>query len=521
MINIHIKKYSFILFAVILFCLTTESFAQDTTKSLAFKNNKPERRSTFFYQPDLAYQIWQQFTLIREANKGDALAQHELGLRYLLGDGFDADTLQGAHWIKKAADQNLAAAKFNYGILLINGWGVQWNPFEAFKYFSDAANSGMNQAQYIFGLLHTDNLIVKRNWNKAYYWVKKASDGGFEEAQKILTEIEDKVPLASKDSLSIFTEPDTTSNDKSNSLTSSIGLVYIDFDLIADTVRSVTDKDLLTDLLNTGNNQLADTLGIKDKYDSVAVYDSYRLEVLHNFANTGSPEALTLLGRFYETGFIYEQDLLTAAMYYLRGVRMDSPRAPFLLWEMIRKENFNSILQQSIKEENPDAMYVWYSLNNLGLDNRITTHDAMNLLLKAASKNHVPSLVELGLDYYTGRNLVQNHSEAVRCWMEAEKLGSKEAEVRIETAKIFGYIDSQDIISSVNRLKSLSDEGSVLAQVTLAYCYEHGIGIKKSVAEAVKFYRYAAQRGSRYAYRELKRLYDSIRPVESEFVTGD
>ncbi len=500
-----------------------DSFSQDTTKSLAFKNNKPERRTSFFYQPDLAYQIWQQFTLMREANNGDALAQHELGLRYLLGDGFDADTIQGAYWIKKAADQNLMAAKFNYGILLINGWGTEWNPFEAFKCFSEAANSGMDQAQYIFGLLHADNLIVKRNWNKAYYWVKKAADSGFEEAQNILPELEDKVPLASNDSLNIFNIPDTTisQDDKTKSLTSSIGLVYIDFDLIADTIRSVSDKELLTDLLNTGNDILADTLGIKTKDDSVAVYDSLRLEVLNNFANTGSPEALTLLGRFYETGFIYEKNLVTAAMYYLRAVRMDSPRAPFLLWELIRNENFNSMLQQYVREENTDAMYVWYGLNNLGLDNQITAEDAINLLLKAASKNHIPSLVELGLNYYTGRNVVQNHEAAVRNWTQALKLGSKEAEVRIETAKIFVYIDSPDPVSSTRRLKSLSEEGSVLAQVTLAYCSEKGIGMKKSEAEAVKYYRYAAQRGSRYAYRELKRLYDSIRPTESQFVTED
>src|SRR3989304_2623443 len=92
------------------------SFAQDTTSSLAYKKNKPNKRPTPFYQPDLAYRLWQQFNLIREANSGNAFAQHELGLRYLLGDGVVADTTLGGTWIKKAADPRPPVPVLNYGI---------------------------------------------------------------------------------------------------------------------------------------------------------------------------------------------------------------------------------------------------------------------------------------------------------------------------------------------------------------------------------------------------------------------
>ncbi|MEJ2494164.1 MAG: tetratricopeptide repeat protein [Ignavibacteriaceae bacterium] len=144
------------------------NYAQDTTKSLAFKDNHPFIEAPYFYRPDLGYQIWQQFKLTREANSGDVLAQHELGLRYLLGEGVPADTSKAVYWIRRAAEQNLASAKYNYAILLINGWGVEWNPFQAFKYFREAAKAGMIQAQYVVGILYTDNLIVKRDMNYAY-----------------------------------------------------------------------------------------------------------------------------------------------------------------------------------------------------------------------------------------------------------------------------------------------------------------------------------------------------------------
>ena len=149
--------------------------AQDSTKSLAFKKNRPYRNNPYFYQPDLSYQILQQFKLVQIANSGDPLAQHELGLRLLTGEGIAADTITAVYWIKKAASQKLTSALYNYGIMLINGWGTEWNPFAAYENFLLAAEAGMSQAQYVVGVLHTDNLIVPRDWNKSYYWIKKIS----------------------------------------------------------------------------------------------------------------------------------------------------------------------------------------------------------------------------------------------------------------------------------------------------------------------------------------------------------
>ena len=57
---------------VLLFQLKLE--AQDTTKSLAFKNNRPYSNNPYFYQPDLSYQILQQFKLVQIANSGDPLS---------------------------------------------------------------------------------------------------------------------------------------------------------------------------------------------------------------------------------------------------------------------------------------------------------------------------------------------------------------------------------------------------------------------------------------------------------------
>ena len=81
-----------ITFFILFLLITCAGLAQDSTGSLAFKKNKPQlKRGGFFYHPDPAYQILQQFNLMREANAGDPLAQHELGLRYLFGEGIPPD----------------------------------------------------------------------------------------------------------------------------------------------------------------------------------------------------------------------------------------------------------------------------------------------------------------------------------------------------------------------------------------------------------------------------------------------
>jgi len=515
LLNMKIIRYkTFILFlSGIIFSITT--FAQDTTTSLAYKSTKPNKKPMPFYQPDLAYRIWQQFNLIREANAGNAFAQHELGLRYLLGDGVIADTLQGAIWIKKAADQNLTSAIFNYGILQLNGWGVPWNPFEAFKSFLNAAESGMAQAQHIVGMFYTDNLIVKRDWALAYKWVKKATDKNYKPAEESLTEFLDKIPADQLDTS--FTKPDKDlkSSGEENSLVSTLGLVFIDFDAVLDTIKEVTDKMLIEDLSNPGNEIAADSL-LKDA-EYLNEIDTNLIPHLLKLADNGSPEALTILGRMYEKEAHFKKDDVTSASYYIRAVRFDSPTAGKLLYDLCKDNKFIMQVQDLSGKEEPEALFVWYGVTILGFDIRIAESDALNLLIESSSQGYLPALNELGLNYYTGNVLTEDKQKALELWHSVERSNNPEAAARIAAGIIFGEIESNDFSGSIKILIESAENGSVLAQVALGYAYENGVGLEKSKSEAVKYYRYAAQRGNRFAYAELKRIYDEIRPPDSEF----
>lgn len=501
----------------LLFIIPT--FAQDTTKSLAFKNNKNFRNSPFFYQPDLSYQLLQQFKLIQEANAGDPRAQHELGMRLLLGEGMAPDTVQAVYWVRKAASQEMISALYNYGILLINGWGVEWNPFEAYKNFRKAALSGMAQAQYIIGILHTDNLVVPKDLNRAYLWTKKAYDNGFEPAKEVIDALSEYVNednIAFDDTLENSFQYSDGQNDPS--LESTIGLVFLDFDTVNDTVKEITDQMLIKDLSNSGVKEILDTLSLTIDSGLNSIDDSAQIFILTELADAGSPEALSIIGRMYEQGIYFNKSIILAAEYYIRAIRLDSPRSPLLLWNLVQSDNFYSSLKSASDIDDSGAQFVWYGLHILSYDNRITEFDALNFLEKSANKNHLPAIIELGLNHYTGRYVSESKINGISIWQIGEKYGSIEAAVRIASAQVFdrfGLLNTEKLISF---LKESSAKGSILSEVALASAYENGVGVKRNLAEAVKHYRNAAQRGSQFAYSQLQRLYDLLRPAEKEFV---
>ncbi len=539
-LKIHIKKncFSFIILTTGFFLISAFSNlrAQDTTSSLAFKKNRPDNRVYFYYHPDLSYQLWQQFNLRKEANTGNALAEHELGLRYILGEGFPADTVQAAYWIHKAAEQHLPGACYNYGILLNNGWGVQWNPFQAFKYFLIAARNNMPQAEYMIGISYTDNLIVERNWSEAYYWIKKSAEDGFKPAKETLANFIKNIPLSKIDTTidvanrhdsSVYAQnnPPKSSSysthdpqlSNQSSISSSNNLVFIDFSTVTDSIKEIPNSLLLQDLLHEGNDSLASALHLTASKDTTFDFDSSAVNLLVKFAGNGSPEALTLLGRMYELGIYFPKDLIRASDYYIRAMKLDSPRSPFFLWKMVRKPNYFDELKKRVDQNDPRAMFVWYGLITSGFDAQITEADAFKLLEKSVSMNYMPAMNELGLDLYTGNYLKQNRNKAIEIWQLAKNLGSSEAGVRIAVAEIYGYLKTSDYQKPIQEITEAIDEGSVLAQATLAYCYENGIGLETSEPQAVRYFRLAAQRGSRFAYDELKQLYNAIRPRDKMF----
>ena len=86
------------------------------------------------------------------AEKGDAVAQYNLGLMYIRGHGVEQDFNEAFKWTKKAADQGFGEAQYNLGLLYSNGDGVLKDDKEAVKWWRKAAEQGFAEACITYDL---------------------------------------------------------------------------------------------------------------------------------------------------------------------------------------------------------------------------------------------------------------------------------------------------------------------------------------------------------------------------------
>ncbi|MHC1737054.1 MAG: tetratricopeptide repeat protein [Ignavibacteriaceae bacterium] len=492
---------------LIILLLTVSSFPQvDTTVSLAFKKNRRYNPSTLEFKPpnDLV-QLYDSFLLTKQANSGDYFAQHELGVRYLIGSGFPPDTVKSFYWINKAAQGKIAIAQYNLGIFYNNGWGTLWNPFKAFESFLLAAENNFPEAQFAVGIVYSEDLLVKRDLKSSFFWMKKAADNGVKNAKKILEEFEVK-GIKSEEDAEKFSEDNLRQN--SNNL---FQLMYIDFS-VSDSHYVVKDSVVIHEVLRTqdsvklkpdnGNNAISGFF-----IDSLFVY---KMEIESEF---GSPEALNYLGRLYENGVFYKKDLIKAAVYFIRAFRLDSILGHRLLMNLLSDKNFYTLLKSNALSGDPDAKFVWAFLILNSLDNQLINSDAVKMLFENADVNHTPSIIELGTILYRGSGVKQDREKGIALWKRGEELGNDEAKVRGLLNRIINFdYTEEDLTLIIQYLQNTVKNNSVLGTVALGLCYERGLGLESNFAKASENYRLAAIRGSVAGYESLKRLYESVRP---------
>ena len=484
--------------------------ASDSTRSLALRSSLARQRFSLALSDNSYSRLWDVIELREKANSGNPFAQHELGLRYLLGRDYAPDTLKAGYWIKKAADQNLLPARYNLGILQNNGWGVPWNPFEAYRHFQYAANHGMEEAQYVFGMLLTDNLTVPRNDVEAIRWIKMSADSGFSPARETLAEFNRR---GIAESANAPNEPASDSSD-TNAANAGGEIPFLGFPPAPE--DSSSDMSGRPDAEITAGAALAEGGPDADGNAPKESGDAGTMRSILAAAEAGNPDALILLGRLAETEKGREKDEILASFYFLRAIRNNSPWAPGFLARVIRQEGFFDRLRIRAGRNDAMAQFVWAALVSLGFDRQLDDRQALQLLEASAAQKCNPAVVELGLYYYSGKWVGQDREKGKSLLRQAAKGGDREAKIRLWMIGL-GEGQKSDVAALVDSLRLASSDGSILAQTMIGYCYDKGIGVGRNVPRSVEYYRKAYQRGSMAAYNALRELYDEIRPDDPEF----
>lgn len=131
--------------------------------------------------------------LTARANKGDASAQHTLGLMFYNGKGVSKDVSKAIEWLQKAAAQNHVEAQLALGSIYRSGDGIPKDETKAFAWDMKAAVQGDAFAQLLVGTSYMQGAGVNRDFVRAYAWFNLAAAQGDETAIKARDYIENKL----------------------------------------------------------------------------------------------------------------------------------------------------------------------------------------------------------------------------------------------------------------------------------------------------------------------------------------
>ncbi len=106
------------------------------------------------------------------AHEGEADAQFQLGLAFLLGDGVSKSNEKAFYYYKLSAEQNLAEGQFELAECYADGIGVKKSEESAKYYYKLSSDQGFAFAQFHFGLRLLLGRGLKQSFNEAVEYFK-------------------------------------------------------------------------------------------------------------------------------------------------------------------------------------------------------------------------------------------------------------------------------------------------------------------------------------------------------------
>lgn len=105
------------------------------------------------------------------AESGNAVAQHRIGVMYVLGQGVEKDSAKAVEFYTKAAEQGQAESQNGLGLRLLWGDGADKDPKKAAAWFTAAANQGVNDSASWLGDMYLKGDGVAQDPVEGYKWL--------------------------------------------------------------------------------------------------------------------------------------------------------------------------------------------------------------------------------------------------------------------------------------------------------------------------------------------------------------
>ena len=486
--------------------LSALEFEDDVTEALA-------KGYALYYGLGVSRDLASSFAhYFKAAQAGNAPAQHQVGKMFLNGEGVLRDKARALGWFRKAAGQGHVEARLALGALYANGEGTPEDRKEAVSWLHGAVTQGNAEAQDILKKLEKevaeDSLPeeemlaradaclegkgVPQDKAGAARWLRKAAGKNNAEAQCRLA--------------MLFLDGDGVKRD------------------VAEAVR------LLSKAAGQGHGEAQYRLAmLYDEGADVPEDKAQAVEWYRKAAGQGHAKAQFDLGVKLFKGDDAPQDKAQAAEWYRKAAGQGLAPAQLNLGTMLFKGD-------GVPQDKAQAAE-WYrkaagqglaeAQHNLGV--MLATGDgvpedkaqAVEWYRKAAGQGLAEAQFDLGVMLYEGEGVPRDPHEAVRWMKKAADQGDEYAraalqreDIRKVNAELLKAEEAERHRARREELMERAREGNVSAQYQLGRAYADGsFGLTSDMAQAVVWFRKAAEQGHEYAQERLIRLYSEGRDV--------
>jgi len=101
---------------------------------------------------------------------------------FCVAQGVPKDLAMAVAWFRRAAEQGERIAQYNLAVMLLKGDGVAADPEEALQWYRKAAEQGVPEAQIALGDFYAAGRVVGIDRDEARRWFEKAASQGHEAA---------------------------------------------------------------------------------------------------------------------------------------------------------------------------------------------------------------------------------------------------------------------------------------------------------------------------------------------------
>ncbi len=423
------------------------------------KNYKLARRY-LYGEKDTEQDFTKALSLFRqEAEKGNALAMHDLGRMCADGLGQDADQDAAQEWYAKALEAFHGAEK-------------------------KAKERKRPYLQYRIGKMYAAGLGTGQDYRAAARWLAQAAGVGHKYAQYSLAGLYRRGQGVAQDDVQAFLLYGRSAEK---------GNPYADHEL----------AKMYRDGIGTQKDGTQAGAHFQDAFDGF----------LHLEEKSGDDRLQYRLGQMLHTGTGTEKDDAAAADYWERAAKLGNVHAQYALGKLWLENGSGSTAQAVrwiTKAAEAGTAAAQYTLGKLCLSGEIVEKDAaraVELFTLSAGQGNEYASYRLGRMYLSGEDIPRDEREAVRWLTLSAEKGNQYAQYTLGKLYLTGEDIPKDVEIAVHWLGQSAGQGNQYAQYALGKLYLTGEDIPKDVEKAVCWLERSSNQGNQYAQYALGKLY--------------